>query len=272
LTLDAPLFAMKPLKSQNYYEMLGVPRYATVEDIRNAYEVARHTYRENSLATYSLFSDEENTEILDLISGAYEVLFNPETRKEYDDYLVRMERQGIDPATQPFEPTQARHPQEHHPQAEDILPPPARELPPQREVPRAKEPPRARAPQTPRSRPEPRGAAPSPEAPLSVQLEAMSDAPRPRQTPREYVDLSRPINGETLRSAREHMGISIGDLAESTKIRRTYLEYLEEESFEFLPAAVYVKGFVTIVARVLSLPPDKAAEDYMEIYQRRRKA
>ena len=69
MTLDAPLFAMKPLKSQNYYEMLGVPRYATVEDIRNAYEVARHTYRENSLATYSLFTDEENNEILDLISA-----------------------------------------------------------------------------------------------------------------------------------------------------------------------------------------------------------
>jgi len=72
------------------------------------------------------------------------------------------------------------------------------------------------------------------------------------------------FDGAILKRMRQVLGISLEDLAERTKIRRAYLEYIEEENFQFLPAPVYIKGFVTLVATVLGLPPQRVAEDYMQ--------
>ncbi len=78
---------MKSIKSQDYYEILGVSRRASQEDIRGAYDLCKHTYQDDSLATYSLFSEEESKEMLSLMSQAYEILHDPSSRREYDSYL-----------------------------------------------------------------------------------------------------------------------------------------------------------------------------------------
>ena len=44
---------MKPLKSQNFYEILGIPRHSSQEDIRRAFEICKQTYGSDSLATCS---------------------------------------------------------------------------------------------------------------------------------------------------------------------------------------------------------------------------
>jgi cytoskeletal protein RodZ len=62
-------------------------------------------------------------------------------------------------------------------------------------------------------------------------------------------------------------GLSREQIAERTKIRKTYIEYLEEEQFTFLPAPVYVKGFVAMIAGMLQLPAQRVAEDYMAYYR-----
>ena len=62
------------------------------------------------------------------------------------------------------------------------------------------------------------------------------------------------------------------DLTEDVASSRVVKELSETSDTVFIPQCGLAPGFITIVARVLSLPPDKAAEDYMEIYQRRRKA
>jgi cytoskeletal protein RodZ len=76
------------------------------------------------------------------------------------------------------------------------------------------------------------------------------------------------FNGAALKKVRQLQGFSVEDIAERTKIRKTYIEYLEEEQFTFLPAEVYVKGFVSMIAGMLGLPVQRVVDDYMRSYHR----
>lgn len=78
------------------------------------------------------------------------------------------------------------------------------------------------------------------------------------------------FSGALLRRLRESAGATLDDLARITKIRKHYLEAIEEHSFDLLPAAVYVRGFVTEYARVLGLDTQRVAASYMVIYKRYR--
>ena len=57
-------------------------------------------------------------------------------------------------------------------------------------------------------------------------------------------------------------------MAEVTKIRKGYLRALEENDFDGLPAAVYVRGFISEYARVLGLDTQMVAKSYMALYER----
>ena len=46
---------MKPLSEQDHYEVLEVPRGASSEELRRAYQLAATTYREDSMAGYSIY-------------------------------------------------------------------------------------------------------------------------------------------------------------------------------------------------------------------------
>jgi flagellar biosynthesis protein FlhG len=273
---------MKSLKSQNYYEILGVARGASAEDIRNAYEVSRHAFQDNSLATYSLFTDEENQEILALISRAYETLFNPELRREYDAFLLSLAREDL-PAR---DPRPALQPRQQAPRAQPapprmrsaVMAPPPR-MPREavlREAP-ARESPEAPAARMPRETPL-REAAPEArrEAAREVPREAAREVPPAERRPEperhdeaaeKYIQTVSCYTGPVLKKIRQLRGYSREDIAERTKIRKTYIEYLEEEQFTFLPAPVYVKGFVTMIAGLLNLPAQRVAEDYMAYYR-----
>lgn len=60
--------------------------------------------------------------------------------------------------------------------------------------------------------------------------------------------------GAVLRQRREELGLSLNDLAASTRVRKTYLQALEEENLQMLPGAAYAVGFLRIYARQLELP------------------
>ena len=68
--------------------------------------------------------------------------------------------------------------------------------------------------------------------------------------------------GTRLREARETQGISLEQAEEVTRIRRVFLEALEEERLGDLPSAVYARGLVRNYARFLGLDPDEASADY----------
>ena len=62
--------------------------------------------------------------------------------------------------------------------------------------------------------------------------------------------------GETLRRRREQMGISLNDAAVRTRVRKAYLQALEEENLAALPGSAYAIGFLRIYARYLDLAED----------------
>jgi cytoskeleton protein RodZ len=71
--------------------------------------------------------------------------------------------------------------------------------------------------------------------------------------------------GDKLRREREMRGVTLDEIAESTKIRRSHLEALEKENFRNLPGGVFNKGFVRAYARFIGIDEDEAAADYAAV-------
>lgn len=59
--------------------------------------------------------------------------------------------------------------------------------------------------------------------------------------------------GDLLRSAREKARVSLADLANHTHIKLEFLEALEDNDFDALPAATFVKAYIRNYARVFQL-------------------
>jgi len=59
--------------------------------------------------------------------------------------------------------------------------------------------------------------------------------------------------GQALREARERRNISLEEAERATKVRRVFLEALETEQYEHLPARAYTQGLLTLYARYLGL-------------------
>jgi len=69
--------------------------------------------------------------------------------------------------------------------------------------------------------------------------------------------------GAILKKVRESQGIELTEISARTKIARAHLEAIEEESFQNLPAAVYVRGFIAELAKYLRLDPLHVQRSYM---------
>jgi flagellar biosynthesis protein FlhG len=88
---------MKSIKDQTYYEILEINPTATPKEIQRAYEHAKETFHADSLAVYSLFSEEEVKEIQSFIEEAYRVLMDEALRKSYDQsYFQTVGGQSIE--------------------------------------------------------------------------------------------------------------------------------------------------------------------------------
>jgi cytoskeletal protein RodZ len=73
--------------------------------------------------------------------------------------------------------------------------------------------------------------------------------------------------GDELRKQRELRGISIGDIAEVTKVSSRYLTSLEDEHFDALPGGVLNKGIVRNYARAIGLDESIWTDRFMQAYR-----
>jgi flagellar biosynthesis protein FlhG len=76
--------------------------------------------------------------------------------------------------------------------------------------------------------------------------------------------------GDLLRQVREARGLTIEQMANTTKIAIYYLRHLEAEEFEDLPAKVYVRGYLKQIAKLLRLEVEPMVRSFMDRIERPR--
>jgi len=74
--------------------------------------------------------------------------------------------------------------------------------------------------------------------------------------------------GSSLREARLRQGYDLAEAEVGTKIRSKYLDALEEERFDVLPAPTYVKGFLRSYADYLGLDGQLYVDEFNSRYVR----
>lgn len=63
--------------------------------------------------------------------------------------------------------------------------------------------------------------------------------------------------GTLLKKAREAKGLDLSQIERRLKIRRKYLQALEDENYQILPGEVYAKGFLQKYSQFLGISPSK---------------
>lgn len=95
----------------------------------------------------------------------------------------------------------------------------------------------------------------------------MSQTPkRPNSQPRPWEQGSESDAvsfGTWLRRQREMRDIGLHEIAEATKISVRYLDALEQDRFDILPAAVFARGFLREYSRYVGISPDEAVNYFL---------
>ena len=208
----------------DYYSLLRISPQASKLDIINAYRHAKLTYRKDSLAVYSLYSEEELAEIRLEVDKAYAVLSDREKRRAYDAEHGYAPAANADGGPDAWDMQDSDEPEgEGFPAADDSL---LRQ-----------------------------------EADNVVHLHRRE--PRDYDPDLERrLQSAEAFPGSLLREVREYRGISLQDVADHTRISITYLRAIEAEDVAVLPARAYLKGYVGQYAAEIDLEPHRVVHGY----------
>lgn len=105
---------------------------------------------------------------------------------------------------------------------------------------------------------------PDPE-PVAVPSPDADEEPKP---PPPVITPDTEFTGALLRAVRESQGVDLNDISQRTKVGRAYLKAIEEDDFGALPAPVYVRGFVTEIAKFLRLDAAQVGRTYIRRLKR----
>src|SRR3970040_2387988 len=74
----------------------------------------------------------------------------------------------------------------------------------------------------------------------------------PAQTDKS--DAKREVSlGAVLRDAREHLGLSVADVANQIKFAPRQIEAIEADDYQHLPEAAFLRGLIRSYAKILQL-------------------
>jgi hypothetical protein len=72
------------------------------------------------------------------------------------------------------------------------------------------------------------------------------------------------LTGQDLKKIRTALGIPLGRIFLQTRITIVTLEAIEDDHFDLLPPAVYLKGFLKLYAQCLQIDADTVVQAYMK--------
>jgi len=104
-----------------------------------------------------------------------------------------------------------------------------------------------------------------PEPAKTAAVDEAEEGPKP---PPPVITPETDFTGGLLRAVRRSQGIRVQDISARTKIGVAFLRAIEDDDFPSLPALVYVRGFVTEIAKCLHLDPEHVARTYVRRYRR----
>ncbi len=78
---------------------------------------------------------------------------------------------------------------------------------------------------------------------------------------------STTTRGIDLPAVRQHRGISLRDIAETTKISIRFLQAIEEEDFEQLPGGIYNTSYIRQYAREIGYEESKLLAYYRSVVE-----
>jgi hypothetical protein len=264
---------MRDFREQNYYELLDVKPHASAQELERSYRRARRYFSGESVATYALFQPDELTLLRRRIEEAYRVLSDPDRRRRYDREIFNLgedeERSAaseevpestfepgrdVVPEEEPEEPQQPQ--QQFEPlevigdtevAAEEINEPPS-------EIESIED----------RIIREEGEEVPPPQPTAPPETRAVDQPPRPQLPLMPDINENTEYTGDLLRQVREARGLTLEQVANTTKIAIYYLRYLEAEDFADLPAKVYVRGYLKQIAKLLGLEAEQMVRSYVE--------
>src|SRR6185312_82753 len=73
--------------------------------------------------------------------------------------------------------------------------------------------------------------------------------------------------GSELSAAREAAGLSLEQVAERTRIRRTVIDRIEHDDFGLCGGDVYARGHVRTLAKVAGIDPQPLVDEYDRLHQ-----
>ncbi|MEZ4870882.1 MAG: helix-turn-helix domain-containing protein [Bdellovibrionales bacterium] len=220
--------------SQTYYEILEIEPSAPQDEIHRAYQRAKQTYSGGSPALYSMFSADETKELLKLIEEAYTVLSNQESRSRYDRQIsnssslrVQPHQLGTHTSTNAYST-----PAKYHDQ---MLAEPRK----------------------------PATTNPVPEGFAKTRFGVYEINPLLE----EEIEECQEFSGEFLKKIRIYKKVSLEDLSEYIRVSKAYINAVEMEDYDGLPAPVFIRGFVSQIAKALNLSEPLVAKTYMQRYK-----
>ena len=251
---------------ENYYQILEVPKTASLVEIRDAYEGKLEETQLEAFAAYSLLPEEETEEKLLHFSQAFVTLANPVARAKYDDELQEgMVSAEMQPVTEKEHVTKIKklYSKKSVSGKTKTVPPhnsPSKKVKAEKEIGIKKNVTRDVIVESQAER-------------LGNYHKLAAKNELAEESLEEFYSTFRThggklsYNGTILQQIRKIKSVTLEELAQITCIRITYLQAIEDENFSKFTSEIYLKGYLLCYIEALQLPKEQVLSDYVLLYK-----
>jgi hypothetical protein len=223
----------------NYYDVMDLsPDSADAETIKSRYLELRAFYGSPEIKEKGMFTDQELLGLQEILEEAYAVLGNQTLKAIYDEKLNTTGRQNFVPnaqAAQTHEGSLNEDKRDDKSQTEDG------------------------------------------EMAIDTRFEPSAKVLKKSiwklnyekvEAEESWINSNHNWDGQALKRVREYKKVDINQLSQITKINPFYITAIESLEPKFLPAPVFVRGYIIQISRSLGLNEQKVAASYMKAYQK----